>query len=179
MTQIKAYRGVRPDSQGYTLVEVLMSVFIFSLLAAACYGIMVSGSSSWQVNRFRIQLQQELRKSQSWMINELRQSGASVITGVPADGNSYTSITFRTSTGVSGGAATWSADTIQFSLSGNQLQRISGGTTKVLAQNISLLQFQRQAATPNLIQVTVQAQKTASNSPTITGNLSFKVQVRN
>ena len=156
-----------------------MSVFIFSLLSVACYTIMASSSSSWQVNRVRIELQQELRKSQNWMINELRQSGSSVITNVPAVGTLYTTITFRTANGVSGGSITWSTDTIQFLLSGTQLQRSSGGTTKVLAQNISLLQFRRQAATPNLLEVTVQAQKKAPTSVTLSANLSFKVQLRN
>jgi len=167
------------DSRGFTLSEVLMAAFIFSLLSVACYTIMASSSSSWQVNRARIELQQELRKSQNWMINELRQSGSSVITNVPADGAPYTTITFRTSSGVSGGSVTWSSNTIQFIRSGTQLQRISGGVTKVLAQNISLLQFRRQGATPNLVEVSLQVQKNVPGSSAISGNLSFKVQVRN
>jgi type II secretion system protein J len=167
------------DCRGFTLSEVLMSVFIFSILSAACYTIMASSSSSWQVNRVRIQLQQELRKSQSWMMHELRQSGASVITDVLANGNPYTTITFRTSTGVSGGSATWTVNTIQFGLNGTQLQRVSGGVTKVLAQNISVFQVRRQAATPDLVEVTLQAQRSVPSSPTITANLSFKVQLRN
>lgn len=167
------------NTRGFTLSEVLVAVFIFSLLGAACYGIMASGSSSWQVNRTRIELQQELRKSQDWMIHDLRQSGSGVITTVPADGNWYTSITFRTCAGASGGAITWSADTIQFALSGTQLQRTSGGTTKVLGQSISSLQIRRQAATPNLVEVALQAQKNVPSAPAITFNLSFKVQLRN
>ena len=167
-------------SQGFTLTEVLMAVFIFTLLSAACYTIMASSSSSWQVNRVRIELQQELRKSQGWMINELRQSGSSVVTNVPADGSTgHATITFRTSTGVSGGSATWSTDTIQFLLSGTQLQRISGGTTKVLAQDISSVQFLRQSTTPNLVEVSLQAQKKAPGSVTLSSSLNFKVEMRN
>lgn len=175
------HRRTINDCRGFTLAEVLVSVFIFVILASACYTIMASSSSSWQANRVRIQLQQELRKSQGWMINELRQAGSSTITGGPtsADGTPYNTITFRTTTGVAGGAITWSANTIQFSLDGTNLQRVSGGTTRILAQNISLLQIRRQAATPNLIEVTLQAQRTVPSAPTITGNLSFKVQLRN
>ena len=167
------------DARGFTLSEVLMAVFIFSLLSSACYTIMASGSTNWQVNRVRIELQQELKKGQNWMINELRQSGSSVITNVPADGVSYTTITFRTSTGASGGSATWSSNTIQFLLSGTQLQRVSSGVTKVLALNISSLQFRRDASTSNLVEVALQAQKKAPGSKTITASLSFKVQLRN
>ena len=167
------------NCRGYTLSEVLVSVFIFVLLATASYTIMASSSSSWQVNRVWLQLQQDLRKTQNWMTSELRQSGSVTITDALANGNVYNAITFRTSTGVSGGAVTWSANTIQYSLSGTQLQRVSGGTTRVIAQNISLLQIRRQVATPNLVEVTVQAQRSVPSAPTITANLSFKVQLRN
>src|SRR6185436_18640503 len=83
------------NSRGFTVAEVMMAVFIFSLLATACYTIMASSSSSWQTNRVRMEIQQELRKGQSWMINELRQTGTSVITDVPVATNVTTGITFR------------------------------------------------------------------------------------
>ena len=176
MKRLKKYIS---NPRGFTLSEILMAVLIFSVLAAACYTIMASSSSSWQVNRYRIEVQQELRKSQDWMVSDLRQSGANTVTDVPADGAWYNTITFRTSTGVTGGAATWSANTIQFSLSGSQLRRISGSTTRVLAQNITSFQIRRQAATPNLVEVSLQAQKSVPSAAAIAGNLSFKVQLRN
>jgi type II secretory pathway component PulJ len=156
-----------------------MAVFIFSILSGACFTIMASSSSSFQVNRVKVELQQELRKAQNWMINDLRQTGSSVITNVPADGTSYSTITFRTSTGASGGAATWSTDTVQFALSGTQLQRTSGATTRVLAQNISSLSFKRDVSTSNLVEVTVGAQKKAPGSKTLTASVTFKVELRN
>ena len=169
-------------SKGFTLIETLVTTSILSLLFGACLMILLSGSDSWQVNNARVQMHQELRKAADWMKEDLIEGGISTITNVPADGNSYTTITFKTSNGISGGNIVWSTDTIQFLLGGtnnNELQRKSGSTTKVLAQNIKSLQFKRQASTPSVVEISLQAEKNTFRGIVVTVNMNSKVQMRN
>ncbi len=165
--------------QGITLVETLITALIFAFLVGGVYLTLIVGIGSWQANDVRIELQQELRKSMDWMIGDLRQGGVSTITNVPADGNWYSTITFKTSTGVSNGNIVWSADTIQYVLSSNQLQRINGAQTKLIAQDIQSLQIRRQASTPSIVEVSLQDQKKTSTGHQINVTLNFKVELRN
>ncbi len=169
------------NNKGMTLVEAMVTVFIFTILMAASLQVMLSGSDIWQTNKVRTELQQELRKAIDWMKEDLRQTGSSGITNVPADGSTKTTITFYTASGVTSGSVTWSGTTTQYVLGGtssNQLQRISGGTTKVIAQNISLLQIVRSASTPNILTITLRAQRNTLRGVTITLNYNFKIKLR-
>ena len=167
---------------GISLVETLITVVIFSILVGGVYLTLTVGIGSWQANNVRVELQQELRKSMDWMIADLRQSGSSTITNVPADGNWYSTITFKTSSGVSGGNIVWSANTIQYIVGGNnsnQLQRINGAQTKIIAQSIQSLQIRRQASTSNIVEISMQAQKNTSTGHQITNSLNFEAELRN
>ena len=161
------------------MIEVLVTVVLFSLLFGACLTVLLSGSDSWQSNDVKLQLQQELRKGMDWMKNDLLQGGVSTITDVPADGNWYTTITFKTSNGVSGGNISWPSDTTQYLLSGNQLQRKVGSTTQSIAQSIRSLQVRRQASNSSLVEVLMSAQKNSLRGTIITDSLDFQVQFRN
>jgi len=169
---------------GYSLVEALVTVLIFSVIIGAIHATLQVGDSSWNVNSVNIALQQELRKAMDWMKDDLRQSGPTAITmDFPADGVWYDTITFQISNGVSGGGIVWSTDTIQFLRDAgglNQLQRVEGSTTRVLATNITSLQFRRLTASPNIVDVALQAQKvTSKTGGTVTSSLNFKVKLRN
>jgi len=168
--------------RGFSLVESLVTMLIFSVIVAGIYATALAGDSSWQANKVRIELQQELRKGMEWMIYDLRQSGDSSITNVPADDNWYTTITFRTPAGVTAGSLSWNLSTVQFALGGadsNQLQRIDGAGTKVIAQDIQSLQFRRQAATPNILEVAMTAQQNTIKGTPVDHQLNFEIQLRN
>ena len=165
-------------SAGFTLVEALVTVIFFSLILGACYLILLAGTDSWQVNSVKIEIQQEARKAADWIKQDLIQSGASTITNVPADGNWYTTITFKTTTGASGGNIAWSSQTTQFLLSSNQLIRRTA-TDKVCAKDIQALQFRRQAASPSIVTVSVQTQKNTTKGLTLTMTSNFEVKMRN
>lgn len=174
---------------GFTLVELIVTVIIFSFILAISYMLLISGSDSWETNSTRIELQQELRKAMDWITQDLRQAGSASITDVPADGNPLPSITFRKSAGASGGNLVWDSNTTSFFLGGTdgtQLQRQVGvQTASVIAQNIQSAQFSRQASTPNVVDVSLQAQKTTLRGKTLTGktpiqaSLNLKIYLRN
>lgn len=175
--------------RGFTLAEMMVTVVIFSFILGICYALFISGSDSWETNSTRVELQQELRKAMDWITQDLRQAGSASIVDVPADGSTYTSITFRKSAGVSGGNLVWDADTTRYFLggaNGNQLQRqIGSQTASVIAQNIQSLQFSRQGSASNIVDVSLQAQKTTLRGKTLTGktpiqaSLSLKIFLRN
>lgn len=172
----------RESNKGSSLLEVLVTLLIFSIIIAAVNATLLIGDSSWNTNSIRIELQQELRKAMDWMKDDLRQSGPTAISNVPANGSWYTTITFQTAAGVSGGSITWNSDTTQFVLGGtdsDQLRRIEGSTTTVIAQSMQSVQFRRLAGVPDIVEVALQAQRDTFKGATIASNLNFKVQLRN
>ena len=176
------FKRLLRNNRGLSLVEVLVTMFIFLFVAGAIYTLTIVGNDIWMANKTRIELQQELRKGMDWMIYELRAAGPSSILDVPADGSWYSSITFKTPSGVSSGSISWNATSVQFILggtNGQQLQRIFGGSTKLLASNITAVQFRRQVASSDILEVSLQAQNTAPGSAALSSDLDFEVQLRN
>lgn len=170
------------NQRGMTLAEILLVTALFSVLMGACLMVLLSGSASWQTNSVQVQLQQELRISIEWIKEDLMESGSSVITDVPPDGNWYNTITFKVSNGVSGGNIVWSSQAIQYLLGGadsNQLQRKVGAQVKIIAQNIQALHFRRQVATPNLVEISLTAQKNTTEGRLMTTTVPFEVKLRN
>ncbi len=159
------------------MVEVLVMVFIYSIIAGACYVALMSGNTFWQVTSVETELQQELRKGMDAMTEDLRQAGSSSITDVPADGVWYTTITFKICTGVSGGSISWSSN-IQYVLGtgANANRLLRGG--KVVAQDIETLQIRRKTSSPNIVEVSLLAQKNTSGSRLLSMNSNFSVKLR-
>ncbi|OGX36328.1 MAG: hypothetical protein A3C36_03035 [Omnitrophica WOR_2 bacterium RIFCSPHIGHO2_02_FULL_52_10] len=165
------------------MIEALVTIVIFAFIAGGVYATMVAGDSSWNLNSIQIELQQELRKAMNRMIDDLQQSGRSAITDVPADGTWYDEITFYKTNGVSGTTISWNSDTTQFLLggaSGDQLQKVEGSTTTVVAQNISSLQIRRLSTASGIVEVSLEAEKDGlKGGGTVSDSLDFKVNLRN
>ncbi|HBO96860.1 MAG TPA: hypothetical protein DE315_04040 [Candidatus Omnitrophica bacterium] len=174
------------NHQGVTLVELMVTVIIFAFILGICYSLLISGSDSWETNSARVELQQELRKAMDRMSQDLRQAGSASIVDVPADGNAYTSITFRKSAGVSGGNLVWDSSTTRYFLGGTGgtqlLRQVGAQTASVIAQNIQSLQFSRQTSTANVVNVSIQTQKTTLRRKMLTEkapSLTLKILLRN
>jgi hypothetical protein len=130
----------------------------------------------------QVKLEQDVRKAMEWMKNDLLEAGASKITNVPANGTWYTTITFQTSNGVSSGAIVWDSNTINYALGGTggtQVIRTYNSGTKVLANHISSMQFRRQSASSQVLEVALTALKTTNNQRQLTQTLNFEVVLRN
>lgn len=174
--------NLKIGNKGFTLVEAMVTMLIFSILAGGLYAMLRAGDSSWQTNRVRVELQQELRKAIEWMKNDLREAGTSSIVDVPADGNWYPTITFKTPSGVSGGTIIWNTDAIQFLIGGTggtQLLRTSGISSKVIAQSVSSVQFRRQPSSSDVLEIVLQGEKDTAQGSTINYQLDYKIQLRN
>ena len=164
-----------------TLVEALFYAVIFILMTAACIALLLRGWDSWQITGSQAQLAQELSQSVTWMTNDIRQGGASAVANVPADNSVYPQISFSTAQNVSGGGVVW-GPLINYSLGGpdgQQLIRTQNGQTRVIAVNITSLQFTRFTAAPNVVNVQLTASvPTYRENQQLTSALAFKVFLR-
>lgn len=172
---------------GFTLVEVLVVVLIFSFIFMALFMVLAGGQSAWYTGDVQIELNQEIRKAIFTMDRQLRQTRTSVISGVPADDNYYTTITFKVPQDLDGdgdvidslGNLEWSGD-ITYSLNANnQIIRSTLSGSSILANNISSLQFRRPYGNPEIVQIYITAQKTTVLGRNLQAGIMSSVKVRN
>jgi len=171
------------NRKGFTLVESIVMVLIFTILFGACVVVLSSGTDNWQANKTKLEINEELRKAMNRITEDLVQAGASTMDStVPANGNSYNSATFNLATGISGGNITWSTNTVTYARGGTnsmQILRTSGTDSTVISSDISTLTFTRQASSSDVVEVSMAASKDTDKGTTITLTLNFKVYVRN
>lgn len=180
---------VNPRYKGFTFIETIVTLLIFSIILGAIFTAMAMGRLSWYSGDAQVEVQQETRKGLSGMTRELRQTRSSVIRDVPPDGNYYNTITFNVPEDIDGDGDTidntgnieWSSD-ITYSLGGlnnKQLLRTEGGQSTVLANNITLLQFRRGSTTQELLEINLQAEKKTIRGHSIQSSLGSQVKLRN
>ena len=90
------------NRSGFSMVELLVVVAIFSVLTAGVYVILSTGQSAWFDTDTRIELQENLRLAADKMIAELQQTGT--------DQNGVMQLVINDNTGVSG------TDVVKFSI---------------------------------------------------------------
>lgn len=177
----------RTGRQGFSLVEALVSVFIFSLLFAALFMVLYGGQASWYTADTQTEVNQKARRPVLTMVKELRQTRSSEIIDVPADGNNYNTITFKIPEDVDGdgdvidalGRIEWSGN-INYSLNAdNQIIRTTPSGPLVLADNISSLQFMRPVGSSDVIQISVTAQKNTVWGRNLESTISSSFKMRN
>jgi len=180
-TMIHKIRATISREDGFSFAEMIVVVLLSTFLIGGIYTVLSTGKNSWEINRDRVKLSQELRKGVDWMRKDLRQAGVSTITGVPADGNWYTSITFQTANGVTAGAVTWGT-AIQYHLGGTgnqQLLRTVSGADRIVAQYYNTLQFKRTSADPSVVQISAQAQTNTPLHGLISMSMTAQERMRN
>lgn len=166
------------NTKGFSLTEMIVSMFIMTIIAGGVVMVMNTGEMSWQTNRTKITIQQELRRAVDWTRNELRHATPSSITDVPVDNHWYPQITFKKPIGVSGGAVTWSSD-ITLHQQGTEYRRTSAGTHRVIAQNLWVTYFRRLVGDPDRVEVYIGVRKKITKGEVIDDVVYFHVLLRN
>ena len=173
---------------GFTLIELMMAAAIFTIISSVLFVVLRTARNTWQTGDGQIRGQSSIRQGLGRMVKELRQTTASEVSGVLADGGPYTSITFSIPNGVDGaGAIVWvgpiqySLDTSDANTDGltNQLIRTFGGNVQVLANNINTLTFSRQASTPDLLFIGLNVQVQTLLGRTLSSSSETRVMFRN
>ena len=157
--------------KGFTLVEILIVVVVFSLIVQAIFAVFNIGRDTFFSSTGCLQLQQGLRLAMDGMTREIRQSTASDIS-ITSGGSG---IDFKVPIDITSTPITKS-DTISYNLNSNQIIREHpAGTQKVIANDISALSFSKSGSQ---IAIDITASKTIKQR-TYTLDLKEKVQLRN
>lgn len=171
--------------KGMTLVELLISLSIMVILMLASFQIMDIGTKSWLTSDVSVQLRQEIVRAFSRMELDFKKTRPAQIS--LASGATTSTLTFsipedRNNDGTilnSSGNIEWS-DGIVYALDGSgRITRTAGGTSTVLARNISSLQFSRPIAPADILQIDIIASRLSDAGRVLQDSSRLKVRMRN
>ena len=178
---------------GFLLVEMLMVLAIVGIVAGGLIQMFLSGNQTWQTQESSMLSTMELRRGIDALTREIASTQIADLTEIPSNGTWISgNLVFRipedgadvgtTVVNDATGVLEWSAP-ITISLGGTggtQILRTQSGTTSVLANGVTALQFRRQAATPSIVEINVSVRKgtTTSNFPN-SATIGTRVRVRN
>lgn len=160
---------------GFTLIEMAVSVVVFLVLLSATYAVMGAGQNSFFTGSASVDLQQELRKFKESGIRDL-------IQGREATSNitNQDTIDFAIPANViAGGFITWQNITYWHEPDLRQILRTPPVGGKVIANNITALNFVRDVTDSDLIYITVTSEKQDMRGRVITYSGDFDIKFRN
>ncbi len=150
-------------ADGYTLVEILLSLGILSFLLLCAYGVLETGNSVTVQDNALVTAQQQARNAEDRIVREVRGSSTAAITVINANSDRVT-FTIPTATGV------------KYYLSGTTLVReYPAGVTVNVANSIGRLKF---TVSGSLLQVDLRAD-VSTFGHTVSFPLVVKVRLRN
>jgi len=155
--------------KGLTLFEVLVSIFVFSIIALGLGSAVVAGKSALLASDIPTQLRGNVLFALTPMVRELRQTAPGRLVGL-GEGASSNSVRFSIPhdntvppDGIvvdTVGNIEWGSDIIYARNGLGQLTRTFGGVTSVIAPNVTALQFSRPVGDDALIQINITVGKT-------------------
>ena len=152
--------------KGFTLTEVLVAIAIMTIILAGVFMAMSVGQRSFFTADVETDLREQITRAIMTMDGEISQTKTtrtnldigeisnSITFSIPNDNNGDGSVVDAM------GSIEWSANITYSRNALNQLIRTFGGVSKVIANNIVSLQFQR--TQDRLIQVDISTQKTSN-----------------
>ena len=155
------------NTKSFTLVEILVSVSIFTFLIAAVYTTFLVGNRSWATSSAKVALQREIRWALFGMTKELREAKDIFIT----NDMTSTKLTFRRP---AVGQVSFTFNSI--GNDANKIIREDESKKRVLARDISSLAFTY--LTTDAIIVEITATKKPVFGPEIKLQLKEKVVIR-
>ena len=159
--------------RGFTLVEVLVVVMIFSLMVAGIFGVLNLGNVTFPVDLGKMEVHQQARLLMHWLTRDLRQ--ATNLQIIPLTVNSDKKILFRNSKGLEIIYYLDLEDSNNDGLTNQIVREYPAGTVRVIANNISRFKFRR---TGNLLRIEISVDKTVRNK-SLSFELTEQVYLRN
>lgn len=117
------------NQNGYSLVESMIAISIFLFLTGALSTVFTTGSKSWTSFNDSTAAQRETRKAIELISRDFREADSIILTQSSTD----VAVLFTHPSASGPVQYTWSTG----GNNANQLQRISQGTTRIIANNIS------------------------------------------
>jgi prepilin-type N-terminal cleavage/methylation domain-containing protein len=154
---------------GFTIIELLISITIFSFIIIAIYAVFDLGNLSWNQQQVAVELQQNVRAAIDGITREIRHSDYSeiMITDIDSDGNNEIQFSHPGSN-----------DEIYYYLQGNQIIREHppGNNAKVIANYITDLGC---SLSGGLITIYIKGQKQDNSQRVANFALEEKIASRN
>jgi type IV pilus assembly protein PilW len=146
---MKVKKKERLNTQGFTLVELLVAMVVSLLALGAIYSTFLSQFKSYQVQEEVAAMQQNIRSAMYHMEREIRMSGCNPTTFADAGIITANADSIRFTEDIRGDSAGSDPDgdvddaneNITYSLSDNNLVRNTGGGDQTVAENINALDF--------------------------------------
>jgi prepilin-type N-terminal cleavage/methylation domain-containing protein len=133
MREATTMRKLVRSQDGFTLAELLVVTAVLGLILAAVFSLLQSGQQAYTMGSNRVEVQQNARVALELMTRELRAAQSITTLGGVGD------ITFTVCDPATMAACT--PVSVQYQLSGTNLNRISGGTTTTIiggVQNLNM-----------------------------------------
>ncbi|MBP7217131.1 MAG: prepilin-type N-terminal cleavage/methylation domain-containing protein [Candidatus Omnitrophica bacterium] len=172
-------------TRGFTIIELVISSAILLMLIIAALATIDVSRTSLFIGDASVELRQEIIKAFTRMEKELKETRPAQISLTA--GMSGSTLAFRVPTDKdldgtildSQGSIEWS-DSIVYALNeAHQLTRTAAGKTHVLANNIRSVQFNRPAATSNLLEIDIVAEKTTPSQNVMRDSGEIMLKMRN
>ena len=152
--------------KGFTLVELLVAMGIFSILITGLYAVLLCGEHSFRYGSTAVSLQENARSIYFWLTRDLRRARTPVNATLDNNGESFSIIT--------------PSGSISYSLEskGNTLvlRRTCSGQTLYVGKDISSINI---STSGDLAQVTVNVNKRVSYGDIQTFSVTGRVELRN
>ena len=165
------------NSQGLTLVELMVTFTVLLLLISSVCGMLTSGGRLCAINGAQMDISASARNAISRMSEELSQTGRNTV-NISSGGDL---ITFQIPSSFAAGSVSW-GNQIQYSLgglNGQQLLRtdLGDGSVTVLGNYISLLKFNQIAS--DMIEIQLTLSKQSVKGDILTMNIGSQIRLRN
>ena len=155
--------------KGFSLVEVMVSVAIFTMMMLGVTTAFLAGRSAWEVNLNTTDVQAQARLALWGVAKDLRQAG--VISGLP---QTVSPVTFSFDHPAEGAVTyTWTRDTVTGV--GNIVRDSSAWPNKTVARNISAFSLTENGSD---VVISITAMHTSSTGKTDSMSLTEKVVKR-
>lgn len=181
----------RNGRMGFTLLEILIVAAILGLVAVGTTTVVMAAQRTWEGGSGEVFLTTQLRHAVGQMTRELANTPVDQIARPLADGNWDTTVIFRIpqDQNADGNVLDASGSIIEWSVwlryllgANNLLQRKLNTTPTVTFQtvtgNISAVQFRRQPATPDVVEIQVTA-ATQKGGRILTRSMGNRLKLRN
>ncbi len=174
--------------RGFTLIELMVSTTIAIGIGAVLTMTVKMNQQSWEVSDAYLTSSLQLRTAAETLSQDLVGAKSTTLS-IPADGAWYNTISFQVPMDmdgngvvVDGGGSLELSPVLSFSLGGASgtavLRAVSGTPNRVVASGVSVLQFRRQAATPQVVEIRLTVQRGLGDFQN-TASFSTQVRVRN
>lgn len=156
--------------RGFTLVEVAITIALIGFLAITIAAVLNVGDNTWRTEMILLGLQQRVRLAVDGMAREIRVGEDCSKLAITADTAELDSVIFSIPS---------SAQDIEYSVNANDelIREHPVGTTKILAMNITELDFDCPAGT-DMATISLTAQTTEGKWP-LSFSLKEQVWLRN